>query len=440
MEKKRLMVISLDATVQEDLAYLRTLPNYRKYFSDCCSVSSVESIYPSITYPAHTTIATGCYPAKHGIVANCPFEPQEKTGEWVWDSDGVKREDIFSLAKKLGYSTGSVFWPVTGKNKNIDYLIDEYWLLDGSVSIEENFRRRGSGNDMLDIITKNKHLIAPPIDHIYGKDYIAKQPEIDSFQVQCAVDVIERYAPEVMFLHVGIIDSLRHEFGLFNAHVHKGIEYCDAYLGAIGKALEHRHVLDDTDFVVLSDHGQMDIQRILNFNVFLADAGYIKTDKLGNVTDWTAYSQSTGMSGLVYMKHPDNRMETERLEHYLHHLADEGIYGISQVFDKEAAHERGLAGDFSFVIETDGYTSFGESCIRPVISSFDTSDYRRGHATHGYLPSKGPQPIFFAKGPSFKKGAILKQSKLVDEAPTFAAILGGELKDTDGTALKDLLV
>src|ERR1044071_9155096 len=34
----------------------------------------VEGVYPSVTYPAHTTLITGVLPAVHGIVSNRVFE------------------------------------------------------------------------------------------------------------------------------------------------------------------------------------------------------------------------------------------------------------------------------------------------------------------------------------------------------------------------------
>ena len=69
--RKKLIVISADAMVAEDLEYLKTLPNYRKYLEGGALVKHVRSIYPSVTYPCHTTMVTGVYPDKHGITSNC---------------------------------------------------------------------------------------------------------------------------------------------------------------------------------------------------------------------------------------------------------------------------------------------------------------------------------------------------------------------------------
>ena len=98
-----------------------------------------------------------------------------------------------------------------------------------------------------------------------------------------------------------------------------------------------------------------------------------------------------------------------------------------------------LGGEFDFVLETDGYTSFAEGITRPLTASFSNDDYRLGRATHGYMPDKGPQPVFYAKGPDFRPGAELQRCDIVDEAPTFARILGFEMKDVDGRVLTELL-
>ena len=55
------------------------------------------------------------------------------------------------------------------------------------------------------------------------------------------------------------------------------------------------------------------------------------------------------------------------------------------------------------------------------------------------MPQKGPQPVLYAKGPSFAAGAELERCDIVDEAPTFARALGFEMPDTDGRVLRELM-
>lgn len=66
MEQK-FIVMSADALVTEDLELLKTLPNYRKYVDGGAMTESMLSVYPSVTYAAHTAMATGCTPGKRGF-------------------------------------------------------------------------------------------------------------------------------------------------------------------------------------------------------------------------------------------------------------------------------------------------------------------------------------------------------------------------------------
>ena len=98
-----------------------------------------------------------------------------------------------------------------------------------------------------------------------------------------------------------------------------------------------------------------------------------------------------------------------------------------------------LYGDFSFVLESDGYTSFNDALTGPLVGHVDYTDYRLGSATHGYSPEKGPQPIFCAKGPHYTPGAYMEQGSITDIAPTLAAAMGQKMPDAQGTVLSAIL-
>ena len=69
--KKRILVYSVDAMVCEDVDALRRLPNFQKFLAGGCEVTGgMRTIYPSVTYPAHVSMMTGCYVGKHGVTSN----------------------------------------------------------------------------------------------------------------------------------------------------------------------------------------------------------------------------------------------------------------------------------------------------------------------------------------------------------------------------------
>lgn len=48
------------------------------------SADGVRGVFPSVTYPSHTSNLTGAMPARHGIYYNWPFEPQAATLQMVF--------------------------------------------------------------------------------------------------------------------------------------------------------------------------------------------------------------------------------------------------------------------------------------------------------------------------------------------------------------------
>ncbi len=437
--RKRLLVFSVDALVREDIGYLATLPNFHRYLEGGSEVRRVRTIYPSVTYPAHVTMTTGCYPEKHGLWSNFKFTTGNKDETWEWYHDAVKVKDIFTAAKGAGYSTASVFWPVTGRHPDVDYLINEYWMPYPGDTLESSFRDVGSSEDVLRIISSRAGLL--PESYVKtGRANFTKQPFVDNFIVACACDIIRAYRPEVTFLHNAYIDHARHEHGIFNDAVTDGLRKVDRWFGDLASALEDAGVLDETNIVMMSDHGQMNLTRIIKPNVFLADHGLISVSPHGQVLDYKAYCFSNAMSTVVVLKDPEDGKTRGEVHELLQEMCAEGIYGFTQVFTREEVRrEEHLDGGFAFVLESDGYTSFSESCVRPVVQNMDLSDFRFGMATHGYLPDKGPQPVFIARGPDFKRGAVLERRPIVDVAPTFAEILGVALPDADGVAMRELL-
>ena len=439
MKKKRLLVCSADAMVCEDLDILRKLPNFQNYLAGGCEVTEgMRTIYPSVTYPAHVSMITGCYAGTHGITSNFRFTTQNKNQSWLWFG-GYPVEDIFAAAKKKGYTTAAISWPATAGNSNIDWLMAEYWMPKPGDTLESSFRDAGSGPDMLELIRENRCYLPEGYEQ-GGKANFMKWPQIDDFNIHVACDVLRKKKPQVCFVHTGTFDAYRHSYGLFNSRTEEAAIRLDGYLGQLMEACRAGGFLDEVNLVLVSDHGQREIKRIINLNVLFADEGYLKTGEEGQVLDWEVFSFSNAMSSLIYLKNPEDEKLRKRIYQLLLAWKEEGIYGIGNVFTGEEAWQKEkLRGDFSFVVESDGYTSFGDRAVRPLVQEFDASDYRFGRATHGYLPDDGPQPVFVAKGPDFQENRVLKRRALVDEAPTFARLMGVTLQDAEGQAMEEFL-
>ena len=221
--KRRLVVMSVDAMVTEDVDKLREMPNFHRYMTGAAEIKRVRAVYPTITYPEHTSIATGVYPDRHGGIASSPpLFGWKGPIPWLCFHDAVKVLYIFTAAKKRGLSTAAVFWPVTGNHPDIDWLIDEYWTQGEGDTLREAFKRSGSTPEVLEIVDKYAPIMVE-----------RRHPQADDFVVSCTCDIIERFKPELLMIHPANIDGYRHSYGLWGAEVDRGIAEADGWIGQL---------------------------------------------------------------------------------------------------------------------------------------------------------------------------------------------------------------
>ena len=425
------VVLSADAMVFEDVEQFSKMYPLCKIWDQTARVDRVRSIYPTVTYPCHTSMQTGTYPARHGIVNNEQFIPGLKGCPWVHMRESIQVPTIFDYAKAAGLTTAACYWPVTGNDKNIDYLIDEYWPQTPDQTSIDCYRESGSSEEVIEKIIK------PNLPLIENRHRI--HPYHDNFVMRCAADMLREFKPNLLLIHPANIDGYRHETGLFSPKVTQGLYETALWLDLLMKAADDAGILEKTDFFIVSDHGQMDIRRSVHLNVLLKEHGFVDVDENENFVDWRAWVHSSGLSAQVFLKDPENEEIKQQVYELLCKLRDEQVYGISEVFTAEEAKEKHhLAGKFSFVLETDNMTTFGNDWHRPLMRNLTNSDYRFGRATHGYLPEKSVQPTLMCWGPDVQPGAHYDNARLVDEAPTYAYLLGLEMKDVDGEPLTEL--
>ena len=425
---RHVIVISEDAMVFEDTETLKHLPNFGKIWDKAARVNRVRSIYPTITYPCHVSMMTGMYPDKHGVVNNERPIMCEKSSPWEFFASAVKVPTLFDKAHEAGMKTACIFWPVCAQSPSIDYLLAEYWPQHGE-SVRQSYIDAGASPDVIKIVDRYANLNVP-----------RQHPEADNFITMCAADIIREFKPQLLMLHPANIDAYRHGTGVFSDKVTHGLHEIDVWLGDIMRACRDAGIYDDTDFFIVSDHGQLNISRSVSPNAMLAKHGLIDVDADGKITDWRAFCKSAALSSQVYLKDPNDKQAYDATYALLSDMCKAGIYGISRVFTAaEAKEQYQLAGGFSFVLEGDGFSAFGEDWRAPFARPFAVTDYRCGHSSHGHLPEKGPQPPFLCMGPDFRPGVVLPEGRIVDEAPTLAAAMGLSLPQADGRAIAELL-
>lgn len=416
--KQKMILISMDALIREDLEQLKEKPSFHKLLEQGARVERVKSIYPTLTYPCHATMATGCWPAKHGVQNNTMFQPGNVDPEWEWYHDAYRVADLIDAAKAGGLTTAACGWPTMGNHPNLDWIVAE--IAHTKAKTVEEFRaeylRTGTTPELWE-------QIGGPNIH-----WRTEQKNAGVFNARTCCEIIRRYQPDLMLLHVAGPDSCRHRYGVFSGQMVQTLDECEQILSWILQAVRDAGMETCTNLVVTADHGQMDVAQLAQPNALLVQGGFAGLNTDGSLREWRAWSLSCGMSATVHVKDPADETAV-----FAWLKAHEGE-GYEKVYTRAETAAFGYDGDFSFMLETDGRTEFGNGWLGAYLQPVSGP---RGN--HGFHPDKGPRPTLLAMGPAFRGGAVLEHAQLIDGAPTWARVLGLELPDADGRILEELL-
>src|SRR6201992_347468 len=88
------------------------IPTLKKLAADGVYASGVRNALPTVTYPNHTTLITGVWPARHGIVSNTTFDPLRKNAEgWFWYNRAIQVPTLWDAVRAKGGRSASLGWP-----------------------------------------------------------------------------------------------------------------------------------------------------------------------------------------------------------------------------------------------------------------------------------------------------------------------------------------
>ncbi len=431
MKQQKLFVFMLDALCDMDIAYMKTLPHFRFLFDEGSYIEQVAPVYPSLTYPCHVSILTGTYVNKHGIYHNEIVDPYQTDAPWFSKRASIQCKTLMDYAKEKGLRTCSLSWPVSG-GANIDFNMPMIVPIGYKGEHPEQFFEGYATKELLDKYYPKykKFLIDPEVKNL------------DEYTMAFAKDILKDYGqPDVMLVKMCDLDGTRHHYGVNNEHVRKQLAKHDMQFKELLDLIKEYGDFEHTNFVVLGDHGQSDVDFVCNINVLLKQAGFIKVDESDRMIDFDAYAHSAALSSWIQLKNPEDQEMKEKVFQFLCELKNDERFAITHIFTKEEALEKfGLVGPFDFVIESSKEISFGNTVEgEEVCVATRVGDYKFSKATHGGLPTRDHQTTFIACGPAVKKGVHIRQGNMIDEAPTMAAMLGIEMKDIDGKVCKELL-
>ena len=422
MKNKYVIVISFDAVSEEDLEFLSKQPNFSKLIKNGALIKNVESVYPSLTYPAHVTIVTGKYPKNHGVINNTVLDFKNDNPDWYWYRKYIKGDTIFDLAEKSGMKTCSILWPVTARSK-ITY------------NMPEIFCTKRYDNQILKSALAGSKIYQVNMNKRFG--YLRQgmeEPYLDNFATEVAKKTIRELKPNLILLHLIDSDSQKHKYGIENKEVIESLKHHDERLGEIIESLKLAGIYEDSTIIALGDHSQINVNNVIKLNSILMKNDLINVN--GNkIKSYKAIAKSCDGSSYIYLKNKNDVETRKKVRDILNELKNKYSNVIEEVYNNEEIKNLGADINASFMIEAKRGYYFIDDFLGEAIEVIDESSKikHKLRASHGYLPSRDNYKTFFiAYGKTIKKGVVLEKGKLINHGPTIAKILDIDLRDCDG--------
>ena len=388
-------------------------PHLRQMMQEGTYSKGVNSVFPSITYPSHTTIVTGVWPVKHGVYYNGCFEPTGSTGKMYWNDSSIKSPTLWAVAGAKGLKVSSLFWPVSA-DAPVQYNIPDIGGM--GEAVREKYSRPAG---FIDTLKAEVFGGASKID--YGKDENVGR---------AAAYVIAKDQPNLMTIHLFSVDHAQHTVGRHGEMVENAIADADSAVGIITDALKAAGIWNSTLLIVTGDHGFLDVTTQVNPNVWLDSAGLLPNIKND---DWKAQFYSAGGSDYLYLKDKSDTATLNRVMGILAALpAEEKKY--FRVIDRRMIDAVGGNPEVALALSGENGAAFGNELTGAAI--------RPGKGgTHGYYPDfQQIRTGFLAVGPGIKKGGVIERMNLRDIAPIVAKYLGLSFPTADGKVPAGLFV
>jgi predicted AlkP superfamily pyrophosphatase or phosphodiesterase len=395
------------------------VPNLTRMKLGGAYADGVEGVFPSVTYPAHTTMITGVRPAIHGIFQNRPFEeptaPQTK--EWYWFANAVKTETLWGMAKQSGLVTASVGWPVT-VGADIDYNVPE--IFDPKESPP-------TGKRTAQYATPG--LLAKALANGSGGDN-----STDGRRTAISEFVINTYKPNLMLIHLVALDDAHHKNGPRSSAAIETTERMDGYVGRIIEAARKAGIFDQTTFFLVSDHGFAPVNKKFEPGVVLVKEKLITLGADGRPTDWKAAAWSASGSCAIVLRDPDDKETAAKVTEVFSRIAS-SKGPIGRLITPAELKKLGSVPTAVLMLDAAPGFAFDEELTGP--ESRDSKDYL---GTHGQLPSRAEmRSALIVYGASARVGAKMTLARMIDIGPTAAAVLGLSFSNAEGTPISELL-
>ncbi|WP_409965756.1 hypothetical protein PIECOFPK_01988 [Mycovorax composti] len=384
-------------------------PTLKKLKASGVHAKGAVTVFPSVTYPSHTSIITGVHPAQHGIYYNAPY--QGKKGAWYWNESYIKVETLWDAVKAAGLTSGAVMWPVTvGAPINYNFPV-----------------RRADNDEKTDQLTITRPLVTPKnlLDNIQASTGLLSaksfsQDSIDFTIGKMSAYIVKQYKPNLMAVHFVGLDHAQHQNGRNNPKVQQALSIIDSMLNMVLLAYEQAGIKEKTDIIITGDHGFVSARNTIAPNTLLYKAGII-TNK-----DWKARFHSTGGSAFLYLKDPNDQETVQKVKELLNSVpASEKAY--FRIIDRKELDSMGVNPEVALAVSANNNSAFNGNTEGDFIKV-----KKNVTGSHGHDPRmKELRTGFIGFGPSFKNRTSIEEIHLVNISSVISDILGLNFKKID---------
>jgi len=431
------LMISIDGmkpgyVTEADARGLR-IPFLRSLLRDGVYADGVTGVWPTNTYPSHTTLVTGVSPAEHGVYNNPEFDPQRTyAGAWYWYAQQVRVPTLWQAAHEAGLRTASVGWPVSVGANGIDWLIPEYWRINPGQSSNPSDR---------DLIAALSHPVTmlDQMQHELGPYMMGNDTSLhgDQIKTRFALGILGKQKPTFMTIHLSSLDETEHARGPFSVQAYKNLEAIDGLVSQLAAAARAND--PSTVVMIVSDHGFVPITHQLNLFVPFLQAGLIHTrmdqeTKTVTIDSWKAQPWlASGMAAIMLNRTgnaADDQQTERQVRDLIQKLATDSNNGIFAILDRNQLKQRGGFPDAAFLVVLKAGYYAGGSLTGNLLEVVPGT--RGGHGFSPQFPEMRASFFVAGKGIGHRDLGIIDMRQI---APTVAAILKVQMPMAKATPL-----
>lgn len=393
-----------------------TAPNLQRLKEEAVYAKGVRSVFPSVTYPSHTTIVTGAVPAKHGIYYNSPYGA--KKGQWYWEESYIKVPTLWDALKDAGLTSGAVMWPVTvGAPINYNFPV-----------------RRADDDEQIDQLAATMPYITPKglVEEMENK--VTGKLSSADFNTSNTIDItigkmasyiIKTYKPNLMAMHFVTVDHLQHDHGRDAIEVKKGVASVDSIIGTIIQSVKDAGLEDNTAIIITGDHGFVNTTTTFSPNLLLT--------QLALFENGDARFLSAGGSAFLYLKNTNDKAMLTKVKAALRSVpaAQKKMF---RIVDRAELDKIGANPEVALGLAMSNGVVANNNAKGELVGK------KKEGGTHGYYPDFDQiNTGFIASGAGIGKHAEIKIMGIKDIAPLVSKLLGLSFTSPDGILIPGIL-